>query len=90
MGALAFIEPQIRVCALPSNTHRLSWLAYRNLSAEGAWRLIDIAGAVRKDLAGTLYPWRRARRICKGMNKGCHSTSWDEGRGPPVANFKYS
>jgi all-trans-8'-apo-beta-carotenal 15,15'-oxygenase len=55
LGALAFIEPQIRVCALPSNTRRLSWLAHRNPSEEGVWRLAGIEGAVPKDLVGTLY-----------------------------------
>jgi all-trans-8'-apo-beta-carotenal 15,15'-oxygenase len=55
MGVLAVFEPQIRVCAIPSNTRRLSWLASRNPSAEGAWRLTDIEGAVPKDLVGTLY-----------------------------------
>jgi hypothetical protein len=74
LGALAFIEPQIRVCALPLNTHRLSWMTYRNLSAERAWQRTDIAGAGPKDLAGTLSPCRRARRICEGVNKECHAT----------------
>jgi all-trans-8'-apo-beta-carotenal 15,15'-oxygenase len=55
LGVLGFIEPHIRVCALPSNTRRLSWLAHRNPSAEGAWRLTSIEGAVPKDLVGTLY-----------------------------------
>jgi hypothetical protein len=55
LGVLAVIEPQIRVCALPSNTRRLSWLAHRDPSAEGAWRLTGIEGTVPKDLAGTLY-----------------------------------
>ena len=55
LGVLSFIEPRIWVCALPSNTRRLSWLAHRNPSAEGAWRLAGIEGAVPKDLVGTLY-----------------------------------
>ena len=55
MSALAVIEPQIMVHALASNTRRLSWLASRNPSAEGAWRPTDIEGAVPKDLVGTLY-----------------------------------
>jgi all-trans-8'-apo-beta-carotenal 15,15'-oxygenase len=55
LGVLGFIEPHIRVCALPSNTRRLSWLAHRNPSAEGVWRLTNIEGAVPTDLVGTLY-----------------------------------
>jgi len=42
----------------------LNWLAYRNLSAEGAWRLTDIAGAVLKDLAGTLYSVAAGQAEC--------------------------
>lgn len=55
LGVLAFFEPQIKVCALPSHTYRLSGLAHRNPSAEGAWRLTDIVGTVPKELVGTLY-----------------------------------
>jgi hypothetical protein len=55
LSALAVIEPQIMVRGLASNKRRLSWLAYRNPRAEGAWRLTDIEGAVPKDPVGTLY-----------------------------------
>src|SRR5215813_10401347 len=55
LSVLAVIEPQLMVRALAADRHRLSWLASRNPSAEGAWRLTDIEGAVPKELVGTLY-----------------------------------
>jgi all-trans-8'-apo-beta-carotenal 15,15'-oxygenase len=55
LGALAVIEPQTMARALAAQPRRLSWLAYRNPSAEGAWRLTDIEGAVPQELVGTLY-----------------------------------
>jgi hypothetical protein len=55
-GALAFIEPQIRVCTVPSIPQRSSWMPYRNPSAEGAWRRTDIVRAEPKNLAGRLCP----------------------------------
>jgi all-trans-8'-apo-beta-carotenal 15,15'-oxygenase len=55
LSALAMLEPQSMVRALAVHPRRLSWLAYRNPSAEGAWRLTDIEGAVPQELVGTLY-----------------------------------
>jgi all-trans-8'-apo-beta-carotenal 15,15'-oxygenase len=55
LGALAAIEPQVLARTLAADQRRLSWLAYRNPSAEGAWTLSKIEGKVPKDLTGTLY-----------------------------------
>ena len=47
---------QVSFAALPlENKRRLSWLAYRNPSAEGVWQLTKIEGKVPKELNGTLY-----------------------------------
>jgi hypothetical protein len=90
-GALAFIEPQMRVCPLPSTTHRSSWITYRNLSAEGAWQLTDIAGAGPKDLAGTLCPLSAGQAELRRLEQGAsrHARPWREGRGPSVANLRH-
>lgn len=55
LGALGLIEPQMLASTLMADKRRLSWLAYRNPGAEGAWRLTKIEGQVPKDLIGTLY-----------------------------------
>jgi all-trans-8'-apo-beta-carotenal 15,15'-oxygenase len=52
---LGLIEPQVAARALAGDRKRLSWLAYRNASAEGAWALTKIEGKVPKELNGTLY-----------------------------------
>jgi all-trans-8'-apo-beta-carotenal 15,15'-oxygenase len=55
LSALALIDPPDIARALTAHPRRLSWLAYRNPSAEGAWRLTDIEGTVPQELVGTLY-----------------------------------
>jgi hypothetical protein len=86
-----FIEPQIRGCTLRSTTHRSIWMTYRNLSAEGAWQLTDIAGARPKDLAGTLCPLSAGQADLQRLEQGVsrHARPWDEERRPPVANFRH-
>jgi carotenoid cleavage dioxygenase-like enzyme len=54
-GLLGLIEPQTAARALTGDRKRLSWLAYRNASAEGAWALTKIEGKLPKELNGTLY-----------------------------------
>lgn len=54
-GLLGLLD-QVSFAALPlENKRRLSWLAYRNPSAEGVWQLTKIEGKVPKELNGTLY-----------------------------------
>jgi all-trans-8'-apo-beta-carotenal 15,15'-oxygenase len=55
-SALGLIEKSQIASSLPlSNNRRLSWLAYRNPSAEGAWTLTNIEGKAPRELNGTLY-----------------------------------
>ncbi len=55
-GALGLIEKNFLASSLPlSDQRRLSWLAYRNPSAEGTWVLTKVEGKVPRDLNGTLY-----------------------------------
>lgn len=54
-AAAGLIETQYAARALADGKKRLSWLASRNASAEGAWTLTKIEGQVPKELNGTLY-----------------------------------
>ena len=55
LTALGLIETQVAARVLTESKKRLSWLAYQNASAEGAWALTNIEGKVPKELNGTLY-----------------------------------
>lgn len=54
-AAAGLVETHATAHALADGKKRLSWLAYRNASAEGAWALTKIEGKVPRELNGTLY-----------------------------------
>src|SRR5262245_18118898 len=54
-ASAGLIETQLAARILADGKKRLSWLAYRNASGEGAWTLTKIEGKIPKELNGTLY-----------------------------------
>ncbi|PYM06697.1 MAG: hypothetical protein DMD82_07825 [Candidatus Rokuibacteriota bacterium] len=54
-SALGLIESQTAMRAIAADRRSLGYLAYRTASAEGAWTLGRVDGAVPKELNGVLY-----------------------------------
>src|SRR5207237_5575235 len=54
-SALGLIESQTVMRALAADRRSLGYLAHRTASAEGAWTLGRVDGAVPKELTGVLY-----------------------------------
>src|SRR5437016_6292547 len=54
-AALGLIESQTVIRALAADRRSLGYLAHRTASAEGAWALGRVEGAIPKDLNGVLY-----------------------------------
>src|SRR5688500_16835800 len=63
IAAILGLEPRLLAQLIAPEPKRLSWRAYRDPSAEGAWRLTNVEGQVPKDLNGTLY------RVAPGQRK---------------------
>lgn len=55
LAVAGLIDGHAAARVLNENKKRLSWLASRNPSAEGAWSLTKIEGKLPKELVGTLY-----------------------------------
>ncbi len=54
-GTLGLVETPMLASIFADSKKRLSWLAFRTATAEGAWSLTKIEGKVPKELNGTLY-----------------------------------
>jgi all-trans-8'-apo-beta-carotenal 15,15'-oxygenase len=54
-GTLGLVETPMLAKIFADSKKRLSWLAFRTPTAEGAWALTKVEGRVPKELNGTLY-----------------------------------
>src|SRR5262245_38860149 len=75
-GVLGLIEPQVAARALTGDKKRLSWLAYRNASAEGPWPLTKIEGKLPRDLtARFIAPRPDRKRITASRSSTCSTAT---------------